>query len=254
MAFAETGHAQNAAKFHTLLTKITSLGATYNPSKTSIKVAALTTLQTNADGSITTVDIALVPFNNATNQREIAFLPLSELLTRVINALKATDATSQTIKDAVFLQRKIVGRRAKAKVKAPLVPPPPPPVGLPVVTPVYISASQLQFDSRIENFNKLILLLGAEPLYVPNETALAVAGLTTFSGTMSSTNTSVKTLAQVLKDARAARNIVLYKTNTGLYDIAKAVKKYVLSLYGSSSTNYKQLTAIKFSKPAKKFL
>jgi hypothetical protein len=44
----ETGHAKNVANFEDLISFCTGYGASYNPSKASIKLAALTTKRTDA--------------------------------------------------------------------------------------------------------------------------------------------------------------------------------------------------------------
>ena len=246
MSFIETGHAQNAAKFKVIIVKVTALGATYNPSKVAIKLLGLNTVSTNADASILAVDNALTPWQNAINAREIAFLPLSARTTRIINALKATDASAQTIKDAIFLEKKIHGPRITPKT--PAVNPPDP------NAPVNISASQMQFDSRIENFGKLLILLGAEPLYVPNEDDLKLAGapgLTAYLATLVSTNTDAVATAETLLQARKTRNIVLYKDGSGLFDIQRAVRRYIRSLPSQRLLSH-ELALIRFTRPKKK--
>jgi len=243
MAYQETGHAQNVAKFHTVITKVTAIGVVYNPSNALIKLAALGIVATNGDTVILGVDNSFTPWSNNVGGREEQFSPLSPRVTNVISALKATKASAKTIKDAIALEKKIQGRRATPKPK-PVIPPP-------LVPIVYISASQMQFDSRIENFRKLIILLTSEPEYIPNEPELTIAGLTTYLGLLQSTNTAVVTSLATLTEARKARNIVLYLIETGLYDIQKSVKAYIRSI--PSQTNlYKQLTKIKFTQPPKK--
>jgi len=243
MSYSETGHAQNAAKFKIVITKVTAIGGIYNPSKVLIKLPAINTLSTNADAAILAVDNAYTPWSKKVGLREEAFSPLSQLVTNVINALQATDASAKTIKDAKALEKKIQGTRATPKAK-PTIPPP-------LVPIIYISASQLQFDSRIENFIKLIILLTSEPEYIPNEIELAIAGLTAFLNTMKSTNTDVIAAEATLTQARKARNIVLYLPVTGLYDIQTAIKKYIRSI-STQKELYNQLTKIKFSQLPKK--
>jgi hypothetical protein len=243
MSYSETGHAQNAAKLHIVLTKITSVGTTYNPSNSDIKVSAVTTVSDNSDAAIANVDVANTPASNAIGAREAQFSQLSKLITRSVNALKATSATAKTIKDAVALEKKIQGTRATPKAK-PTIPPPAVPI-------VYISASQMQFDSRIENTSKYILVVTADPAYIPNEPELTIAGLTTFLNLLKSTNTAVINTQATLSQARIARNRVLYLPVTGLYDIQTAIKKYVRSIPSLSELS-KQLAKIKFTRPPKK--
>ena len=110
----ETGHAKNVATFEDVISFCTGYGATYNPSKANLKLIALNPQLTTALAALQTVKTAKTAYDNATNAREIAFTPLKPLATKIINALAATDAASQTIDDARTVVNKIQGRRAKA--------------------------------------------------------------------------------------------------------------------------------------------
>lgn len=110
----ETGHAKNVVTFEDLISFCTGYGATYNPSKANLKLASLTPQLTAALAALQSVKTAKTAYDNATNAREISFTPLKPLATKIINALAATDAASQTIDDARAIINKIQGRRAKA--------------------------------------------------------------------------------------------------------------------------------------------
>ena len=241
----ETGHAINVANLETIITDVTSYGATYNPSKASLKVAALNTLLTSAKSAVNAVSAAEPAYKLATDARDATFKLLSPLVTKVINALKATDTTAQVDETAQTLVRKLQGRRAtpkkteeQKKVAAD--------AGKEVVE---ISSSQMSFDSRIDNFDKLIKLLTSVTLYAPNEADLKVTALTAVLTDLKAKNLAVTTAEVPLNNARIARNDVLYKTNTGLVDIALDVKTYIKSVYGATSPQYKKISKIKFTKP-----
>ena len=241
---SETGHAKNVANFEDLISFCTGYGATYNPSKNAIKLAQLNALLTSAKSSLNIVNTSLNPFNNAVNAREIAFAPLSKLVTRVINALDATDATPQVVKDSKTIARKLQGRRATVKIATITDNP----LTSENEAQKSISASQMSFDSRIENLSKLIILLTNEPLYAPNENDLKVVALNTLLNQLKITNTAVINVTTPISNARLNRNKILYLATTGLYDIQLEVKKYVKSLYGATSSEYKQISGIKFTK------
>jgi hypothetical protein len=90
------------------------------------------------------------------------------LATRIVNALEATDATDELIKDAKTLNRKVQGSR-KGKGTKPETPLTPPDT---VTEDKKISVSQQSYDSIIENFGKLGELVISEPTYTPNEVDL----------------------------------------------------------------------------------
>ena len=241
---SETGHAKNVTNFDELTSYATGYGTAYNPSKVSIKVPALQALSTSAKNAINAVNAAEPAYKNAVAAREAAFAPLSKLITRVMNALKATDTTVEVDASAKTLVRKIQGVRATAKKteeeKKALAA-----EGKEVVE---ISSSQMSYDSRLDNFDKLIKLLTSVTLYAPNEADLKVTALTTLYTDLKAKNTAVVTATTPLSNARIARNDVLYKDVTGLYDIAFDVKTYVKSVFGATSPQYKQVSGLKFTK------
>ena len=242
---SETGHPINVANFDVIIADVTSYGATYNPSKASLKIAALTALSTASKTAVNAVSAAKPAYKLARDARDAAFKPLSPLVTKAINALKATDTTAQVDETAQTLVRKLQGRRAtpkkteeEKKVAAD--------AGKEVVE---ISSSQMSFDSRIDNFDKLIKLLTSVTLYAPNEADLKVTALTAVLTDLKAKNAAVIAAEVPLNNARITRNDTLYKANTGMVDIALDVKTYIKSVFGASSPQYKKISKIKFTKP-----
>lgn len=239
---SETGHAKNVANLDQLISFVTGYGAVYNPSKASIKLTALQTLSTNAKNAINAVNAALPAYSNAVAAREVAFEPLKKLSTRILNALKATDTTTQVDDNATTLVRKLQGKRAtpkkteeeKAIAKA---------EGTEIKE---VSSSQLSYDSQIDSFDKLIKLLASVPLYAPNEAELKVTALTAILNDLRTKNIAVISATTPLSNARISRNVILYKENTGLVDITVDTKTYIKSLYGATSPQYKQVSKLQF--------
>ena len=54
--------------------------------------------------------------------------------------------------------------------------------------------------------------------------------------------------------ARIQRDKTLYKDGTGVYSIQDLVKEYVKGVFGAKAIQYKQMVAIKFTKPKKLFI
>lgn len=256
---SETGHPINVANFEDLISRCIGYGVIYNPTKPVLQVPALQALRLTAQGNLTAVNSAIVVIINAINARQLVFDPIKPLATRMVNALDATNASDELVKDAKTLNRKIQGKRkgeTKPPPPTPPVPPIPPvppggPTPIPPVppTPEQISVSQQSYDSLLENFNKLILLVASEPSYAPNEVDLQVATLQALALNLAGQNTAVINATTALSTARIARNHTLYDNNTGLYDIQAEVKKYVKSVFGASSQEYKLISKIKFTKP-----
>ena len=247
----ETGHAKTVANFEKLIDYCEGYGTIYNPSKTTISLASLKTLHNKAKEVLTEVNSNFPSYSNAIAAREIVFAPLSKLATKVINALKATDTSDQVIDNARTIIRKLQGRRASAKTKQAEVPTVENPEEIKIVLPIEpkeISASQMSFDSRIENLDKLIKLISSVPEYAPNEEELKISSLTTLYNDLRAKNTAVMQAVVPISNARITRNEILYKEKTGLVDVALDVRAYVKSIFGATSPQFKQISKLSFRK------
>lgn len=239
---SETGHSKNVANLTDLIAFVTGYGATYNPSKTALKLASLNTLATTAQTALADVVSKNTAYNNAVNARVQAFDGLKALSTRLVNALETTDATTEKISDAKGFNRKLQGKRASTP-QAPTDPNAP--------APNTISASQQSYDQLIQHFAGLISVLQSETTYAPNENDLKIATLTAKQTDLTTKNTGVATAYTLVSNSRINRDKLLYKDSTGLVDIATEVKKYIKSIYGATSPEYAQVKGIEFKKVKK---
>ncbi len=239
---SETGHAKNVANFESLISVITGFGSVYNPSRQSIVLAALSTLFQNAKNALSLVNSASGRNSIAIAARNEGFKPLSSLATRILNALRSSGSTRQINDAAQSLVRKIQGKRATPKLteeeKAALT--------AEGIERREISSSQMSFDNRLENLDKLIQLLSEVPQYAPNETDLQVTTLTNYYNKLKEANAAVLATENQISNARLSRNEILYKPDSGLVDTAAAVKMYVKSLFGATSPQYKQVSGLAF--------
>ena len=245
---SETGHAKNVTNLESLITSIIALETSYNPSRDSIKLPALQALLTASTESLNAVNIAQAAYSNAVAARKVAFEPFSKLITRVMNSLKASGASTQVVQSARTIVRKLQGRRASAKIteeekKA---------LEAEGKEVNQISASQMSFDNRIENFDRLIMLLSSIPLYNPNEAELKVETLKALHNQLKEKNTEVILPIVQLSNSRIARNKILYSENTGLVDVALDSKTYIKSIFGATSPQYKQISKLRFIRPKRR--
>ena len=241
---SETGHAKNVANFESLISFAKGYGTSYNPSKDSIKIEALEVILANAKNSFIDIDTLFPAYTNAVSAREFAFAPLSKIITRVNNAIKATDTTELVDESVKTLVRKIQGTRASAKIsdeeKKQLEA-----EGKEVNQ---ISSSQMGYDNRLENLYKLIMLLSSIPQYNPNEEELKISTLTAMYEDFKAKNATVVETTTPLSNARIARNEIMYKPLSGLVEIAFDSKVYIKSVFGASSPQYKQVSKLEFKK------
>ena len=107
----------------------------------------------------------------------------------------------------------------------------------------------MSYDSRLDNFFKLIQLLSSVPEYNPNEKELKIEHLNTILDDLKAKNTAVVETTTPLSNARISRNDILYRNDVGLCDVAMDVKTYIKSVFGATSPQYKQVSKIKFTAP-----
>jgi hypothetical protein len=239
----ETGHVKNVANFEDLISFCSGYGNRYNPSKNDITISALSHLFSEAQNKIAKVTTAKNDFDYFTGVRQTKFSPLKPLATRIINALDATDALDTVIKDAKTINRKLQGSRASAaKPKATIENPE-------EKIPKTISTSQQSFERLIDSFNQLIDLVKAETNYNPNENELKVDNLIILHSDLKHANSNVIEKYTIYSNTRIERNETLYNANNGLKETAINVKKYIKSVFGANSPQYKQVSGIKFIKP-----
>ena len=243
----ETGCIKNVANFETLISYITAFGTDYNPSKNSLIIPELQKILSEAKASLNAVNVAFSAHSNAAAARESAFEPLSKLVTRANNALKATDTTTQVDDSAKTIVRKLQGSRASAKLtddekKA---------LEAEGKEVNQISTSQMGFSDRLENFAKFITLLSSIPDYVPNEEDLKTASLSASLDNLKIKNSAVLPTEVQLSNARIARNDIQDRPLTGLVNIALDAKVYIKSVFGDTSPQYKQVSKLAFVKQKK---
>ncbi len=240
----ETGHVKIVANFDRLIESVAKLGKDYNPSNPAILIEALQNASKNCKAALDAVGTAALVYKQAIKQREMVFDPLNKLSTRIFNTLKASDKSGKSDETARIYVRKIQGRRATAKrtedeKKADLE------SGIKYNE---VSASQMSFDNRIENFAMLVKLVSGVPSYSPNEADLKADSLKALLETLRQKNMAVVSATSDLFKARAIRNELLYKEATGIADKAIDAKTYLKGAFGPSSTQYKEVSGLSFKK------
>lgn len=239
---SETGHAKNVANFETLTSIVASVGANYNPSKTSIQLTALYTVSQAAKEALLNVNQTESVYKLSVNERIQAFADLSKKTTAIFNLLKASDSSIQSDESVKTIYRKLQGRRAGTKLtdeeiaalKA---------EGKEVTQN---SVSQMSFDNRLANLARFITMLSNIPAYNPNEEIYKIAALQEYLNILSAKNSVVTTTYMAWDNARTVRDQVLYSSLSGIIDLAADVKSYVKGIFGTDSSIYQKLVALKF--------
>ena len=238
----ETGHAKNVAIFQQLTLYITGFGTAYNPSNPALSLAALQQLLAQAEAAVEQVNAAIPAHKNAISAREAAFKPLNPLITRVINALYASEVSTPIKQNARTLVRKLQGKRAPVKSTTHE----PQEENTEAKEPCTISSAQLSYTNRLNTFDQLIKLLASLPEYAPNEPELTTAALTELYNQLQALNAAVVNTFVPLSNARIARNRVLYNPETGLLATGNRCKTYCKSVFGATGAQYQQIRSLKF--------
>jgi len=241
---SETGHAKNVANFEDLISFCTAYGAAYNPSKESLTIIKLKELETAAKQTLQQVKTNKTGFDNATNERQTAFKDVKPLATKIVNALAVSGASTLSLDDVKTVNRKIQGTKANGTAKTATSPTDP---NFPVVSEKTISTSQQSYDSIIDHFTKIIETVSQESNYKPNETELKTVTLQAKLNNLKATNTALINGYTNWSNARINRNATLYNVLTGLVQTALDVKKYVKSVFGATSPQFKQVSGLEFT-------
>ena len=234
---SETGHAKNVDNLGLLISNIASYGDRYKPTKSSILLEALKKMEADGRAAVLAVNDATPIYSRATIERDNAFDPLGQLVTRSLNSLRASSSSEQTDEAASAIVRKIRGNRTTAKTAAA--------TDVKVAT---VSTSQQSYDSVIDNYERYIQYIAATPEYAPNEDDIKFPVLKALAVELRAKNTACNNAKVAIDNARMARNRVLYTPLTGLVDVALDAKTYIKSLFGATSPEYKQVAKIDFTK------
>lgn len=233
---SEVGHAKNVGNFQSLKAFAKGYGVQYNPSKAILTLVNLNASYDRAKDAMGAVTTANTANNTAVNNRADEFKDVPQLVTRLLNALDSSDASMRTVDDARGFVKKIRGTRApkKAEEKAG------------EQQPVTISNSQKSFDNMIEHFNGIKTVLESEPSYAPNEADLQITAVEDKLTKLEKSNNAVATSEEGLSNSRLNRNKVLYSNPDSITELAAEVKKYVKSVFGATSPEFKQVSGLAF--------
>lgn len=238
----QTGHAMNVTNFGTLNIFLQGYDANFNPAREILKRSSLQELQTRAMEALTETNLAQSNYTLLVTEREQAFEGFNTLITNVYLALKALEPSTKIREDVMSAVHKLKGIRVKPKLSEDALAE----LADKEIEIKYYSVAQLGYDSRVENFDKLIALLSGISKYIPNETHLNVEGLKEKYNELKSKNNAVKESAAVLSNARSKRDLLLYHDTEGIYAVSNAVKSYVRAVYGLKSTQFKQIKNLVF--------
>jgi hypothetical protein len=104
---SDKGHAKNVANLSKLIEVCKGFGTKYNPSKTAIKIANLTTKLDNSKQQLQDIKDTAQAETTARNNRAIGFKGNNKFSTRILAAVKSSDASAESVADAISINKKI---------------------------------------------------------------------------------------------------------------------------------------------------
>jgi hypothetical protein len=243
---SEQGHAKNLENLRKARDFATSWGAKYAPPNPLLQVTNFNAVITAAETVADEVQETRTPYRNATAAAADAFEPLSELITRVMNALKISGVPASVIEDADTYARKIKGKRA---TPAAVDDPSTPDID---ESQASHSASQMSRAQRIESLDSLNLLLESQTLYKPNEAPLKTASLKDYSTDLKTKTEAVQTTFVPYSNKLAERDEIYYADETGVVTLGRMFKLYVQAAFGRDSAEWNQVKNLEFKEIGRK--
>ena len=236
---------QNVDNMEVLSEKVVTFQPAFNPSDARLSIQNQKQVKESGDKVLLGVALAERVSEDTATTRNIAFDALDPFVTRLINAVRISDAPTQTIEHGDSIVREYRNQRA-TEIE--------PPAKTAEGTEEEESARtnkmrNSSFNTKIENYRNLVLLVNAIVGYKSNETDLTVEAISERLDDLKRVNSACITAEAELEAARKLRDIVLYADKTGLFDVAMDSKLYVKSAYGASSTQYKSISGILFTRP-----
>ena len=221
-------------------------GPVYNPSKASIKVAALQTLLTQSQGAIKAADVSRTAYESALNARQEVFSTIPRLGGRLIAVLKANGASPDVVADAMAIKRRFSSQAKKVVDNTPDSTSSPA-SGTTNGVKYQRKLSQLDWDSKVGNFQRLVIKVTAEPAYQTYEADLQVPALNVCITTLRDKNKAVINAFRAMKEANQAADKLLFEAS-GIYGQSVAVKAYIQAVYGFGTVKHREVTSLKFIK------
>ncbi|HQU84505.1 MAG TPA: hypothetical protein PKY59_15310 [Pyrinomonadaceae bacterium] len=238
---SEQGHTKNLENFKKEYHFAVSWGTKYAPTNSLLILRTMLAQIAAGEAAMDAIITARTPYRNNVAAAQDAFLPLNELTTRIINAMKGAGIAASVIEDAKTYTRKIKGQRKTPKPKDD---PNSPDFD---ESEKAHSAAQLSRTNRLENLEALLDLLGSQSLYNPNEDEINMTDLTAYLADLKAKTEAVQTSFVNLSNKYADRNAIFYDEETGIVAVGTLFKRYVES-FGRNSAEWNQVKGLRFKK------
>lgn len=238
---SETGHLKNVTHLEDLISFCTSFGTLYNPSNPMLTIESLKIKQQESKDALSGFTTNRTKLNASIDMRRIEFDDLKSRATRAYNNFSVSGVDNLIVLNAKTHLNKLQGYKKRK---------PETPVSEDAATEAKevkkISTSQQSYDRQIDHFASMIEVFTQSGTHNPNEADLTLPALNTKTSKLKEVNTTVINDFTSFSNGLIHRNDVLYNPLTGVVNTALMVKKYVKSVFGANSPQYKQVNSIEF--------
>ncbi|QQS03898.1 MAG: hypothetical protein IPK50_16585 [Fibrobacterota bacterium] len=245
MRTTETGHARNVTNFVELVSTCESFGSAYQPARPSLKIEGLRALRDESIAAVDAYQVANAAWCAAVVDRANAFEEFGPKITRINNAIKASESSERLDDRIALVVRRLRGARSSAAV-APQAEIAVEPTDPAVPAKKSNSVSHTAFADRLIDLGQLLKFIAEIPAYAPNEADMSLASLEAWRQDLTAKTKSVSDRQLALTAARSARDKTLYQPAKGLVDTAADTKSYIRSVYGNASSEAKHLATLNF--------
>ncbi|NOS94595.1 MAG: hypothetical protein HOP30_22010 [Cyclobacteriaceae bacterium] len=239
----DSGHSTNVARFAELVKRCIAFGSTFKPAKAIIKLDNLKIVLANAKQAMSALNTAHTDMTRAITERARTFGALDKMVTRLGSGAASSDILPETIEKI----NKQVAKYHSKRINP--IDEPEPDTAAETTQEAETrrnSVAQGSMNRKIENFDKLITMFGAEENYQPNEMDLTVQSLKTMLNEVITRNDLAQDAKINFNAALEARDKILYDTELGLITCVRVTKKYVKFAFGPTSKEFKRLSSLTF--------
>jgi len=234
---------KNAGSYSRLVDICTGYGGKYNPGRPTLQLKAMRALLNEAQSSLQDVSQKRNALSGITNERTKVYVDLQKLVSQIIGTMKASQVPQQTLANARYYSRLIMGQLKYDNNRLPV-----PSEDNEEQPQVTRSITQQSYVAKAHNFMRLAQLIQEIPTYETASAQLQPPALLEKAAQLKALNEAWSKAKVALTNARIHRDTLFYKGPGSLISNANAVKNYLRVEFGTRSQNAAQLSELSFIK------
>ena len=253
--------AYNVAALDKVLGLATQVGDSYKPGNASIERTALAALLEESRKSIAAVLKAEGDLIRAINERQHAFDALPLLGMQIMDMAEMCDMNQKDLNDLDkmrkhFRSQPFKGTALHSRSSGQVMPSETFGTQGEQQNASATSASspeipvrnnrQLSFGQKVVTLESIVQFLEGSASYTPTEPAFTIAGLKETLTALHAHNDAVTQAKSAFVTARAQANSMIFNRSTGVFGKARKAKKYLRTILGRNTDQYRSISKVKF--------